>query len=64
MNAKQTVDQIQPMQGKGMIKQISDYLRGETTKPEWGCLMYKNAARPKATFLLNRKLATVDRLAK
>ena len=30
--------------------------------------MYKNAARPKATFtlwiLLNRKLATVDRLAK
>ena len=51
-----------------MIKQIYDYLRGEKTKPEWRCLMYKNAARPKATFtlwiLLNRKLATVDRLAK
>ena len=51
-----------------MIKQIYDYLRGEKTKPEWRCLMNKNAARPKATFtlwiLLNRKLATVDRLAK
>nr|XP_010319993.1 uncharacterized protein LOC104647113 [Solanum lycopersicum] len=68
MNAKQIVDQLQPKQGKGMIKQIYDYLRGEKTKPEWRCLMFKNAARPKATFtlwiLLNRKLATVDRLAK
>nr|XP_004240331.1 uncharacterized protein LOC101255200 [Solanum lycopersicum] len=56
------------MHGKEMIKQIYDYLRGEKTKPEWRCLMNKNAARPKATFtlwiLLNRKLATVDRLAK
>ncbi|TMX04717.1 hypothetical protein EJD97_005454, partial [Solanum chilense] len=67
MNAKQIVDQIQPMQGKEMIKQIYDYLRGEKTKPEWRCLMYKNSSTPKATFtlwiLLNRKLATVDRLA-
>ena len=51
-----------------MIKQIYDYLRGEKTKPAWRCLMFKNAARPKATFtlwiLLNRKLATVNRLAK
>ncbi|TMW80385.1 hypothetical protein EJD97_020660, partial [Solanum chilense] len=67
MNAKQTVDQIQPKKGKGMIKQIYDYLRGEKTKPERRCLMFKNVARPNATFtlwiLLNRKLATVDRLA-
>ena len=49
-----------------MIKQIYDYLRGEKMKPEWR--MYKNAAMPKANFtlwiMLNRKLATVDRLAK
>ncbi|TMW80652.1 hypothetical protein EJD97_017311, partial [Solanum chilense] len=67
MNPKQTVDQIQPIQGKGMIKQIYDHLRGEKIKPEWRCLMFKNAARPIATFtlwiMLNRKLATVDRLA-
>ena len=34
----------------------------------WRCLMFKNASRPKAIFtlwiLLNRKLETVDRLAK
>ncbi|XP_010322072.1 uncharacterized protein [Solanum lycopersicum] len=51
-----------------MVKQIYDYLRGEQTKPEWRCLMFKNAARPKAIFtlriLLNRKLATVNRLSK
>ena len=68
MNAKQIVDQIQPMKGKGMIKQIYDYLIGDKIKPEWRCLMSKNATRTKAIFtlwiLLNRKLATVDRLAK
>ena len=49
------------------MKQLYDYIRGEQAKPEWKCLMYKNAARPKAIFtlwvMLNRKLATVDRLA-
>ena len=52
MNVKQTVDKIQSKQGKGMMKQIYDYLRGEKTKPAWRCLMFKNAARPKATFTL------------
>ena len=51
-----------------MVKQIYDYLRGEQTKPDWKCLMFKNAARPISIFtlwiLMNRKLATVDRLAK
>lgn len=68
MQAKIIVDQVQLKEGKGMVKQLYDYLRGEQAKPEWKGLMFKNAARPKAIFtlwiLLNRKLATVDRLAK
>ena len=66
MNAKNIVDQCQPRKGKGVIKHIYDYLRGEKIKPEWRCLVFKNAARPKAGFtlwiLMKRKLATVDRL--
>ena len=68
MSAKHTIDQIQQLQGKGMIKQIYDYLRRKKIRPEWRCLMFKNAARPKAYFtlwiMLNRKLAIVDMLAK
>ncbi|XP_069143460.1 uncharacterized protein [Solanum lycopersicum] len=68
MNAKLIVDQCQPKQGKGVIKHIYDYLRGEKIKPEWRCLLFKNPARPKACFtlwiLMNRKLPTVDRLIK
>ncbi|XP_004234894.1 uncharacterized protein [Solanum lycopersicum] len=68
MSAKHTIDHVQQLQGKGMIKQIYDYLRGEKLRPEWRCLMFKNAARPKAYFtlwiMLNRKLPTIDRLAK
>ena len=68
MSAKLIVDQCQQKQGKGVIKYIYNYLRGEKTKPEWRCLMFKNPVRPKACFnlwiLLNRKLATVDRLIK
>ncbi|TMX05017.1 hypothetical protein EJD97_003533 [Solanum chilense] len=26
-----------------MVKQIYDYLRGEQAKPEWKCLLFKNA---------------------
>ena len=68
MQAKQIVDQVHIKEGKGMVKQIYDYLRGEQPKPLWKCLMFKNSARPKAIFtlwiLMYRKLATVDRLAK
>uniref|UniRef100_A0A3Q7I408 Reverse transcriptase zinc-binding domain-containing protein n=1 Tax=Solanum lycopersicum TaxID=4081 RepID=A0A3Q7I408_SOLLC len=68
MHAKEIVDQVKLKEGKGMVKQIYDYLRGEQTKPKWKCLMFKNAASPKAIFtlwiLLNKKLETVDRLAK
>nr|XP_010314353.1 uncharacterized protein LOC104645042 [Solanum lycopersicum] len=68
MQAKQIVDQVHIKEGKGMVKQIYDYLRGEKAKPIWKCLMFKNSARPKAIFtmwiLMYRKLATVDRLAK
>ncbi|XP_049372487.1 uncharacterized protein LOC125837396 [Solanum verrucosum] len=41
---------------------------GEHQRPDWKCLMFKNTARPKAYFtiwlMFNKKLATVDRLAK
>ncbi|XP_069143465.1 uncharacterized protein [Solanum lycopersicum] len=68
MQAKQIVDQVHIKEGKGMVKQIYDYLRGEQPKPLWKCLMFKNSSRPKAIFtmwiLMYRNLATVDRLAK
>ncbi|KAK4733486.1 hypothetical protein R3W88_007747 [Solanum pinnatisectum] len=58
------------MRGKkgSMIRQIYLYMMGEQQRPDWKCLMFNNAARPKAYFtmwlMLNKKLATVDRLAK
>ncbi|XP_069148077.1 uncharacterized protein [Solanum lycopersicum] len=68
MQAKQIVDQAHIKEGKGVIRQIYDTLRGEQAKPVWKCLMFKNPARPKAIFLLwifmYRKLATEDRLVK
>ncbi|XP_069147459.1 uncharacterized protein [Solanum lycopersicum] len=68
MQAKQIVDQVHIKEGKGMVKQIYEHIRGEQPKPVWKCLIFKNSARPKAIFtlwiLMHRKLATVDRLAK
>ncbi|KAK4720344.1 hypothetical protein R3W88_010577 [Solanum pinnatisectum] len=70
MSAKHTIDQIHLMQGKkrSMIRQIYLYMIGELQRPDWKCLMFNNAARPKAYFtmwpMLNKKLAMVDRLAK
>ncbi|XP_015075532.1 uncharacterized protein LOC107019626 [Solanum pennellii] len=41
-------------------------MKGEQQRPAWTCLMFNDAARPKAYFtiwiLMNQKLATVDRL--
>ncbi|TMW80870.1 hypothetical protein EJD97_014164, partial [Solanum chilense] len=66
MKTKQIVDQVHIKEGKGMVRQIYDILRGEQAKPVWKCLMFKNSARPKARFILwilmYRKLATKDRL--
>jgi len=51
-----------------MTRQIYLYIMGEQQRADWKCLMFKNAARPKAYFtmwlMFNKKLATVDRLAK
>ncbi|XP_015081231.1 uncharacterized protein LOC107024782 [Solanum pennellii] len=68
MSAKHTIDQVQQVQGKGkgMIRQIYWHMKGEQQRPAWNCLMFNNAARPKAYFtmwiILNQKLVTVDRL--
>ena len=68
MNAKHIIDQVQQVQGKGkrMIRKIYWYMKKEHLMPAWNCLMFNNAARPKAYFtiwiMLNQKLATVDRL--
>ena len=35
MQTKHIVDQVQLKEGKGMVKQLYDYIRGEQTKPEW-----------------------------
>ncbi|KAK4724358.1 hypothetical protein R3W88_027137 [Solanum pinnatisectum] len=70
MSAKHIIDQVQLMQGKkgSMIRQIYLCMIGELERPDWKCLMFNNAARPKAYFtmwiMLNKKLATVDMLAK
>ena len=69
MNVKQSAEQVQQMQGKskGMIRQLYCHMKGDQQRPAWTCLMFNNAARPKAYFtmwiLMNQKLATVDRLA-
>ena len=69
MSTKHTIDQVQQVQGKGkgMIRQIYSYMKGEQQRHAWNCLMFNNAARPKAYFImwimLNQKLATVDRVA-
>ena len=68
MSTKHTIDQVQQVQGKGkgMIRQIYSYMKGEQQRSAWNCLMFNNAARPKAYFtiwiMMNQKLATVDRL--
>ncbi|TMW99968.1 hypothetical protein EJD97_001598 [Solanum chilense] len=68
MNAKIIVDQVQQVQnkGKGVLRQIYYHMKGVEQMPAWTCLMYSNAARPKAYItmwiMMNQKLTTVDRL--
>ncbi|TMW80230.1 hypothetical protein EJD97_022458, partial [Solanum chilense] len=65
MNAKLIVDQVQN-KGKGVLRQIYYHMKGIQQRPAWTCLMYSNAARPKAYItmwiMMNQKLSTVDRL--
>ena len=69
MSAKQSVEQVQQMQRKNevVIRQLYSYMKGEQQRPIWTCLMFNNAARPKAYFtmwiMINQRLVTVDRLA-
>ena len=69
MNAKQIVEQVQKVQGKGkgMIRKLYCHMKGEQQRPSWTCLMFNNAARPKAYFtmwiMMTQRLVTVDRLA-
>ena len=70
MTAEQSVEQVQQLQrkNKGVIRSLYDHMMGDQQKPIWTCLMFKNAARPKAYFtmwiMMNQRLVTVDRLAK
>ncbi|XP_069143462.1 uncharacterized protein [Solanum lycopersicum] len=70
MNAQLNVEQVQQLQrkNKGVIRLLYDHMMGEQQKPIWTCLMFNNAARPKAYFIMwimmNQRLVTVDRLAK
>ncbi|XP_015075524.1 uncharacterized protein LOC107019617 [Solanum pennellii] len=69
MNAKQTVEQVQQVQSKskGMIRQLYCHMKEDQQRPVWNCLIFNNAARPKAYFtmwiMMNQRLVTVDRLA-
>ncbi|XP_015060281.1 uncharacterized protein LOC107006172 [Solanum pennellii] len=69
MNAQQNVEQVQQLQrkNKGVIRLLYDHMMGDQQKPIWTCLMFNNAARPKAYFtmwiMMNQRLVTVDRLA-
>ncbi|XP_004229148.1 uncharacterized protein [Solanum lycopersicum] len=68
MNAKILVDQVQqlPSRGKGVLRQIYYHLKEMKQRPAWTCLMYRNAARPKAYIIMwimmHQKLSTVDKL--
>ena len=70
MNAQLNVEQVHQLQrkNKGVIRLLYDHMMGEQQKPIWTCLMFNNAARPKAYFtmwiMINQRLVTVDRLAK
>ena len=69
MNAQLNVEQVHQLQrkNKGVIRLLYDHMMGEQQKPIWTCLMFNNAARPKAYFtmwiMMNERLITVDRLA-
>ncbi|XP_070018290.1 uncharacterized protein [Nicotiana sylvestris] len=56
------------MQEKGVIKQIYLHLLGDQPRMPWKCLMFGNAARPKAKFTvwlqMQNILLTADRLNK
>ena len=70
MNAQLNVEQVQQLQrkNKGVIRLLYDHMMGEQQKTISTCLMFNNAARPKAYFkmwiMMNQRLVTVDRLAK
>ena len=70
MSEKVTVDQVQQKQskGKGILRTVYHHMTGRQQKPAWTCLMYSNAARPKAYIIMwlmmNQKLSTVDRLVR
>ncbi|XP_004253221.2 uncharacterized protein [Solanum lycopersicum] len=69
MNAQLIVEQVQQVQGngKGIIRKLYCHMKAEQHRSAWTCLMFNNAARPKAFFtvwiMMNQKLATVDRFA-
>ena len=50
-----------------MIKQLYCHMKGDQQRPAWTCLMFNNAARPKAYFtmwiMMNQRLVTVERLS-
>ncbi|WP_353806155.1 hypothetical protein, partial [Acinetobacter baumannii] len=50
MNANFIVDQVQqvPTRGQGGLRQLYYLMKGRKQRPAWTCLMYSNAARPKA----------------
>ncbi|XP_075096380.1 uncharacterized protein LOC142174479 [Nicotiana tabacum] len=58
--------QILPNQRKSMIRQIYLHLLGDYRRMEWKTLMFQNAARPKAKFIMwlmvQGRLLTSDRL--
>lgn len=70
MSAKEIVEQLQTtgVKAGSKIKQIYLQMIGEQPRVQWKCLMYQNAARPKAYFImwimLNKRLLTANRLEK
>ncbi|XP_010320549.2 uncharacterized protein [Solanum lycopersicum] len=68
MNAKILVDQVQqlPSRRKGVLRQIYYHLKEMKQRLAWTCLMYRNAARPKAYIIIwimmHQKLSTVDKV--
>lgn len=67
MGAKDTIDQMQQTGNRNgsKIKNVYPHMIGEQPRVEWKSLMFKNAARPKAYFIMwlipHKRLATVDR---
>lgn len=70
MGSKLSIDQMQNTRSKrdSLIRKIYLHLLGQQTKISWKCLMFKDAARSKAYFImylmLYQRLSIVDRLGK